>query len=312
MPIARAVDLAYVAYQVTDLDRAAAFLLDFGLTVAARSADTLYLRGTDAAPFIYIARVGATNAFLGTGFSVTSRAELDALARLPGSSAMQALDAPGGGWRVAMRTADGHAVDAVFGRAPAAPLALRAPNPFNAGTAKARPSRSLRPKREPGQVLRLGHCVLKVRDHDANVAWMQERFGLLASDYFCIPGDESRVIGTFLRCDRGTALVDHHSLLVTASDEPGVHHSSFEMQDLDAVMGAHDYLVERGYRLDCGVGRHLLGSQIFDYWRDPFGNRVEHYTDGDVVDGSHRPSKFAGTADETTQWGAKPPPDFFQ
>ncbi|WP_414444411.1 hypothetical protein [Burkholderia sp. 22PA0106] len=108
------------------------------------------------------------------------------------------------------------------------------------------------------------------------------------------------------------AWVDHHCMPVLGTPEPGVHHCSFEMDGLDAVMCAHDFLMERGYTLDCGVGRHLLGSQIFDYWRDPFGFRIEHYTDGDVVNHAHQPSVFAGTADETTQWCAKPPKDFFE
>ena len=28
----------------------------------------------------------------------------------------------------------------------------------------------------------------------------------------------------------------------------------------------------------------MLGSQIFDYWRDPWGHTVEHWTDGDLLD----------------------------
>jgi catechol 2,3-dioxygenase-like lactoylglutathione lyase family enzyme len=307
----RAIDIAHVSYQVTDLDAMEAFLADFGLVRAARTPDALYMRGASDAPYLHVSRRGAENAFLGVAFRVGARADLEALAVLPGSSGIEHIDAPGGGHRVVMTMADGHRVEAVHGIAPAPALPVRGPNPFNAATAKQRTNAPLRPRREPGRVLRLGHCVLKVRDHDAAVRWLGERLGLLASDHLCVPGDETRVIGTFLRCDRGEAFVDHHSLFVVQSDSPGVHHSSFEMQDLDAVMGAHDYLVERGYRLDCGVGRHLLGSQIFDYWRDPFGNRIEHYTDGDVVNSLHRPSRFAGTAEETTQWGAKPPLEFF-
>jgi catechol 2,3-dioxygenase-like lactoylglutathione lyase family enzyme len=143
------------------------------------------------------------------------------------------------------------------------------------------------------------------------VRWFRERLGMIPSDYLCVPGDEGRVIGTFLRCDRGEQFVDHHSLLVLQADKAGVHHCSFEVQDLDAIMAAHDYLLERGYRPDVGVGRHLLGSQIFDYWRDPCDFRIEHYTDGDVVNSLHVPQKFAGSADQTTQWGAKPSPEFF-
>ena len=56
----------------------------------------------------------------------------------------------------------------------------------------------------------------------------------------------------------------------------------------------------------------MLGSQIFDYWKDPFGFRIEHYTDGDIVDASHQPGRFNGTASDTTQWGNRPPLEFFQ
>jgi catechol 2,3-dioxygenase-like lactoylglutathione lyase family enzyme len=309
--MARAIDIAYVSYQVTDLDRMEQFLADFGLVRAARTNDALYMRGATSSPFLHVTHRGATNAFAGVAFAVEHRAELEALATLPGSSPIRAIDGPGGGEEVVMTSADGHCVSAVHGRASAAPLAIREPNPFNAGAIKPRLNRPLRPPRAPGLVLRLGHCVLKVRDHDAAVRWFGERLGLVPADYLCVPGNPDHVIGTFLRCDRGANLVDHHSLLVTASDAPDVHHISFEMQDLDAVMGAHDYLVERGYTLDCGVGRHLLGSQIFDYWRDPYGFRIEHYTDGDVVNHQHIPTKFSGTAEETTQWGAKPPLEFF-
>lgn len=309
--MARAADIAYVTYQVPDLERMEAFLADFGLVRAARTPEALYMRGAGTAPYLHVSRRGTVPAFAGVAFHVATRAELEALAALPGSSAIEPIGAPGGGSRVAMTLDDGHRVEAVHGIDPVPALPVRDPNPFNAATAKRRVNAPLRPLREPGRVLRLGHCVLKVRDHDAAVRWFGERLGLVPSDYLCVPGDESKVIGTFLRCDRGADFVDHHSLFVTQADAAGVHHVSFEMQDLDAVMGAHDYLVERGYRLDCGVGRHLLGSQIFDYWRDPYGNRVEHYTDGDVVNHLHRPAKFAGTAAETTQWGARPPPEFF-
>ena len=231
---------------------------------------------------------------------------------MPGSSRIQEIDAPGGGLRVRMTTPDAVQIDAVWGIEEVSPLPLRAPNPFNAAVRKERINRSLRPKREPALVLRLGHFVLRVTNHDLSVAWFRERFGLLATDYICVPGDEGKVIGTFLRCDRDDELVDHHAMLIVEANETGVHHCSFEVQDVDAIMGAHDYLAERGYTLDCGVGRHLIGSQIFDYWRDPFGFRVEHYTDGDVVNQGYRPGKFAGTADQTTQWGMNPPREFFE
>ena len=40
-----------------------------------------------------------------------------------------------------------------------------------------------------------------------------------------------------------------------------------------------------------GIGKHILGSQVFDYWKDPAGFTLEHFTDGDLFNeawGSHK------------------------
>ncbi|HYD75408.1 VOC family protein [Ramlibacter sp.] len=309
----KAIDTAYVVYQVRDLDRMESFMHDFGLVTAQRGPDQLALRGAGPAPVIHVTRKGPDDRFIGAALQMASRADLDALAQLPGSSPVEPiLDLPGGGFRVRTTTPDGIPIDGVWGQEPAQPLGLRDPNPFNAGTVKRRINASLRPKREPGLVLRLGHFVLHVSDHEATKAWFADRFGLLDSDYLCVPEDEARVMGTFVRFDCGEQPVDHHAMLILQADHLGVHHCSFEMQDIDAVFGAHDYLMEKGYRLECGVGRHLVGSQIFDYWRDPFDFRVEHYTDGDVANCHYQPVRYAVPADETTQWGMQPPRTFFE
>lgn len=308
----KAMDVAYVVYQVTDLDVMQSFMSDFGLQCAERRDDALFMRAALGAPYVHVTLLGPDNRFLGGALRMRARADLDELARMPGSSPVEEItDAPGGGWRVRTTTPDGVRIDAVWGQQEMQRLPLRGPNPFNAGESKQRLNASLRPKREAGLALRLGHFVLRVSNHDESVAWFKERFGLLPSDYMCVPGKEDTVIGTFVRCDRGDLPVDHHAMLIVHAEETGVHHCSFEFQDLDAVMGAHDFLVRKGYRLECGVGRHLIGSQIFDYWRDPFGNRVEHYTDGDSVNHLCEPARYAVAADKTTQWGMDPPPEFF-
>lgn len=311
----KALDVAHVVYQATDLERMAAFMSDFGLRVAERRSDALFMRAADPVPFVHATCLGAENRFIGGALRMATREDLDVLARMPGSTAVQPVnDMPGGGWRVRMHTPDGVRIDALWGQTPVETLPLRSPNPFNSGVFKQRVNGSLRPKREPGLAKRLGHFVLRVSDHERTRDWFRERFGLVDADYLCVPGDVSQVIGTFVRCDRGDELVDHHSMLIVQSQDPadtGVHHCSFEMQDLDAVFGAHDHLMARGWRLECGVGRHLVGSQIFDYWKDPFGNRVEHYTDGDAVNHLYRPQHYAVPANETTQWGMDPPKEFF-
>lgn len=311
MSIAKATDVSYVIYQVTDLGKMEAFLRDFGLVTSGRSADALYMRGAGPVPYCHVSLLGAEDRFVGAGLLVGSKAELEALSRKEGKP-IEAIDGPGGGLRVSLATPDGIRIDAVWGWN-AEPLPLRDRNPFNSATGKERPNVSLRPKREPGLVLRMGHFVLRLPSHEATVAWFKDHFGLLPSDYMAFPGQEDKPFGTFLRVDLGKELVDHHSILITQTKDLGVHHCSFEMQDLDMLYGAHDYLMGLGYHFECGVGRHLLGSQIYDYWRDPFGFRVEHYTDGDVVNNEYVSQTFVGGgADETTQWGMKPPKEFFE
>ena len=55
-----------------------------------------------------------------------------------------------------------------------------------------------------------------------------------------------------------------------------------EVANLDDLMLGHQHLKARQRQPAWGVGRHIMGSQIFDYWYDPDGFQFEHYADGDV------------------------------
>lgn len=309
--VATASALSYVVYQVTDLCMAQRFLEDFGLILVSMSDERLFMRGTGSDAYLYEARLGDTCRFVGAGFRMDSLDDLHALAVLPGSGPLERSDAPGGGLQVRMQAPEGFEITAFHGQQAISLESVPARRQLNMAGAKPRINASVRVKREPGTVLRLGHFVLRVKEHDRMVAWLDHRLGMIPSDYLVKEKGSSHSLATFLRCDRGSELVDHHCLFVIGAGETGVHHCSFEVEDFDALASAHDYLEARGARLVCGIGRHLLGSQIYDYWLDPFGFRVEHYTDGDVVDDSHRPGYHAVTAEETTQWGMPPPADFF-
>jgi hypothetical protein len=43
------------------------------------------------------------------------------------------------------------------------------------------------------------------------------------------------------------------------------------------------WLLRKGYTPSWGIGRHILGSQIFDYWYTPDDFMVEHYSDGEYI-----------------------------
>ena len=73
-------------------------------------------------------------------------------------------------------------------------------------------------------------------------------------------------------------------------------HSAYQVCDLDALAAGGEYLRERGYFRSWGIGRHIQGSQIFDYWRDPDGFMVEHFADGDMFDSTLEPGWAPFTA----------------
>ena len=130
----------------------------------------------------------------------------------------------------------------------------------------------------------------------------------------CLPTIFTRApqkLGAFLRCDRGAEWTDHHTIGVFKAPVAKIHHVSFEIQDFDAQYLGHEWLTEKGYRHVWGIGRHLLGSQIFDYWYDPHGHIVEHFADGDLFDSRKTPQSFQAGPDSLFQWGPPVPETFF-
>jgi hypothetical protein len=145
-----------------------------------------------------------------------------------------------------------------------------------------------------------------VSDFRRSEAWYKDRFGFITSDEIVAP--DGNAIGAFLSCDRGEEPADHHSLfLVQDPRGVGFNHAAFEILDADDLFVGHDWLQRAGWTPHWGVGRHVLGSQIFDYWRDPWGHVLEHWTDGDLLvaaDGSRQAplAELMGV-----QWGHRAP-----
>lgn len=70
----------------------------------------------------------------------------------------------------------------------------------------------------------------------------------------------------FYRLGRGKEEVDHHCFFFFGGPKYHVHHTSYETYDFDTQVLGHDWLRQKGYKSCWGVGRHIMGSQIFDYW----------------------------------------------
>jgi catechol 2,3-dioxygenase-like lactoylglutathione lyase family enzyme len=297
-------DVAFVRFHAPDLDAMETFLSDFGMVRAERTRDALYMRGLDGDPYLHVTHLGDP-AFVSVAFEAASVKDLEALASAERTS-IEALDGPGGGSVVRLTDPNGLRVEVVAGRAAVSPIEIMAPIPSNDAHGTPRLNALKRLAHGPSHVKRLGHCVFNVKDFRESEAWYKSRFGLITSDEITL-GSPEQAFGAFLRCDRGSIPSDHHTLFLLGTGKPGFNHAAYEVADFDDLMCGHDWLRDKGRRHEWGVGRHVLGSQIFDYWRDPWGHTLEHWTDGDLLDTAW--GSRSSTIQEAlrTQWGPPPP-----
>jgi catechol 2,3-dioxygenase-like lactoylglutathione lyase family enzyme len=158
----------------------------------------------------------------------------------------------------------------------------------------------LRP--EPVRPRKLGHVVFGSVDQEATQRFFTQGLGFKVSD-------EAPGLASFLRCS-----TDHHNVLVQQGPVNFLHHTSWEVDDVDEVgRGATAMLEGHPERHTWGLGRHYIGSNFFWYLRDPAGNFSEYYSDIDCIldDQVWEPGVVAGEK-SLYAWGPPPPPSFLQ
>ncbi len=113
---------------------------------------------------------------------------------------------------------------------------------------------------------------------------------------------------TFMRCSS-----DHHNLLVQPSPVPYLNHYAFEYDDIDAVgVAARRYLDRHEDRHVVGLGRHVVGSNVFWYLNDPCGTMVEFFSDmDDIPDDDAWQPRTDWELGHFSSWGPKEPPHHF-
>lgn len=147
---------------------------------------------------------------------------------------------------------------------------------------------------------KLGHVVLGSTDQDFSQKFFQQGIGFKVSD--TVPG-----LAAFMRCS-----TDHHNVLVQQAPVAFLHHTSWQVDDVDEVgRGATAMLVKDPDRHVWGLGRHHVGSNFFWYLKDPAGNFSEYYSDLDCIvdDALWTPGVWEG-ARGLYNWGPPPPPSF--
>ncbi|MBM7857265.1 VOC family protein [Lentzea nigeriaca] len=311
-PVVKVVDLAWLEFEKPDLDAAERFAHDFGFATAVRTADTLYLRGALAGTHCVVIRQGARSRFVGPAFKAVDVADVHRLAKATNSSARE-LRGPGGGVGVDLVDPSGVPLRVVAGVAELPELALQRPLTVNAGGEVGRANATQRPPREPARIERLGHVVLESARFNRALDWYQQYLGLIVSDFLYFPGQrDCGPTMAFIRCDRGATPADHHTLAMSLGPGRKYIHSAYQVADLDALAAGGEYLKEHRYKHSWGIGRHIEGSQIFDYWRDPDGFLVEHFTDGDMFDHTVEPGWAQMSASGLSQWGPAITRDFLE
>lgn len=200
---------------------------------------------------------------------------------------------------------DGFEIDAVAGQSFEIATAPEGAVDWNESGSRRRVNVFRRTEKGPSQVLRLGHLGMAVTDFRQSERWYKDRFGFLTSEEFeAAPG---KPLGAFMRLDRGGTPTDHHTVVLVESPTPRLRHVAFEVAGFDDLMAGREHLSQGGYTPHWGVGRHIFGSQIFDYWLDPYGREHEHWTDGDQLTAAVSPKLVPLSDVMGVQWGAERP-----
>ena len=309
MPVIKVSDIAYGRIRSPDLDQQEDFLTNFGMVRADRTKTALYMRGTDPEHHIHVTELGDPG-FISLAFFVDNEGDLEKASKVDGASGIEDIDEPGGGKRVRLTEPHGYPIEIVCGMEMLDPLPVRK-NVVNYGLERTRRVGELtRLPKGPSQVKRLGHAVIMTPNLANSVAWYRETLGLISSDDVYV-GSEDNIIATFNRCDRGKEYVDHHVFLNLQGDRAGLNHMAFEVQDMDDVFMGHEHLKEVGkYEHFWGLGRHVLGSQVFDYWADPWGRVHEHWTDSDLLNVQNGSNLLSAEEGLDSQWGEGVPQKF--
>ncbi|WP_342131055.1 VOC family protein [Hydrogenophaga sp. OTU3427] len=147
----------------------------------------------------------------------------------------------------------------------------------------------------------LSHILRFTPDVPRLVAFGHEVLGLRLAD-------RSGEVIAFTYTPHGS---DHHLVAFAKSHAPGLHHSSWDVGSVNEVGLGAEQMRDAGWGQGWGVGRHVLGSNYFNYVRDPWGSFCEYSCDIDFVPADlDWPAADHAPQDALYVWGPAVPDDF--
>ena len=121
---------------------------------------------------------------------------------------------------------------------------------------------------------RLAHVNLNATDVDGSAAFYEKALGFRLTD-------RSKSMA-FVRCNS-----DHHAVVLAEAKVNGLNHIAFLMPDLESVMRGSGRMIDAGFPIAWGVGRHGPGDNVFAYFIDPVGFVIEYTAEVLQVDDTY-------------------------
>ena len=126
----------------------------------------------------------------------------------------------------------------------------------------------------PFDITKIGHVVLNVKDVETSTEFYTQVLGFRVSDTYPASMMPGRMV--FLRFNN-----DHHGVALVGGSERVVdntemHHMAFQVETLDEVFRARDYLEKNDVHIEF-LGRRRAGCQVAVEFRDPDGHFLEIY-----------------------------------
>jgi len=251
----------------------------WGLDVAAEADGTLYLGATGRDFHVLELTPGEQTSLRKVSFRVRSQEDLQSLFARTREAGCAIISppapspAPSGGESFIVREPQGCALEFVYGD-------------------RTKTARVIADRPE-----RLAHVNINSADIEQLSAFYQEVLGFRLSD-------RSKLMA-FLCCNS-----DHHAVVLAEAPVHGLNHVAFLMPDLESVMRGSGRMIDHGFPIGWGVGRHGPGDNVFAYFVDPTGAVIEYTADVLQIDHSYRakgPSEWVWPPGRTDQWGIAPP-----
>jgi catechol-2,3-dioxygenase len=145
--------------------------------------------------------------------------------------------------------------------------------------------------------IRLAHVNVNSTDVDGSTAFYEQALGFRLTD-------RTKAMA-FVRCNS-----DHHAIVIADAAANGLNHVAFMMPDLESVMRGSGRMIDAGFPIAWGVGRHGPGDNVFAYFIDPVGIVIEYTAEVLQVDDNYvvrGPSQWVWPPGRTDHWGIAPP-----